>query len=285
MSGYAMTSPGARTQLAAVIGDPVRHSLSPRLHNAAYGALHMDWVYVAFEVAPGSVAGAVAGARVLGLRGLSVTTPHKQAALTAADHASPLAQRLGAANTLVIDKGEVFAESTDGDGLVADLRAAGYEPSGKVAAVIGAGGAARSAIVALGAAGASRVLVVNRSIDHAVRAAELAGPVGRAAPAEAVADAAVILQATPVGLGGRGEGNELLAEVAAHLGAGQLVYDFVYHPPVTSFLAAAANSGAAVRNGLGMLVHQAALQFELFCGEPAPLAVMWAAVAAEAEGA
>lgn len=105
-----MTSPGARTQLAAVIGDPVRHSLSPRLHNAAYGALHMDWVYVAFEVAPGSVPAAVAGARALGLRGLSVTTPHKQAALTAADHASPLAQRLGAANTLVIDKGEVFAE-------------------------------------------------------------------------------------------------------------------------------------------------------------------------------
>ncbi len=280
-----MTSPGARTQLAAVIGDPVRHSLSPRLHNAAYGALAMDWVYLAFEVAAGDVAAAVAGARALGVRGLSVTTPHKEAALAAADRASPLAERLGAANTLVIDKGEVVAESTDGDGLVADLRAAGYEPAGKVAAVIGAGGAARAAIAALGAAGAREVLVVNRSADNAARAAELAGSVGRAAPPEAVADAAVVLQATPVGLGGRGEGNELLGAVAVHLGAGQLVYDFVYHPPVTSFLAAAAGAGAAVRNGLGMLVHQAALQFELFCGEAAPLSVMWAAVAAEAGGA
>lgn len=280
-----MTSPGARTQLAAVIGDPVRHSLSPRLHNAAYGALGMDWVYLAFEVAPGDVPTAVAGARALGVRGLSVTTPHKEAALAAAGRASALAERLGAANTLVIDKGEVFAESTDGDGLVADLRAAGYEPAGKVAAVIGAGGAARSAIAALAAAGAAEVRVVNRSAENAARAAELAGPLGRVAPPEAVVDAAVILQATPVGLGGRGEGNELLGAIAAHVGPGQLVYDFVYHPPVTSFLAAAAGAGAAVRNGLGMLVHQAALQFELFCGEAAPLSVMWAAVAAEAEGA
>lgn len=280
--------PAATTLVAGVIGDPVRHSLSPSLHNAAYAALGLDWAYAAFPVAPGDVPDAIAGALALGLRGLSVTTPHKEAAAAAADGRSSLVVRLGAANTIRFRDHLALAESTDGVGLLDDLSAAGFDPAGERVAVIGAGGAARAAVLALAEAGAAEVVVVNRNRANAEAAAALAGDVGRTGALEELAEAALVVQATPLGMARRrGEaaaGDDSLAASLAfgeRVAKGQLAYDLIYDPPETPFLATAAANGATVRNGLGMLVHQAAHQFVLFTGEPAPLPAMWAALGGE----
>ncbi|HUZ21030.1 MAG TPA: shikimate dehydrogenase [Acidimicrobiales bacterium] len=291
----AVAWPGARTELVGVVGDPVRHSLSPLLHNAAFAALGLDWAYVAFPVARSELAVALAGARALGLRGLSVTMPHKEAIARAADQRSRAVERLGAANTVVLRSGIAVAETTDGVGLLDDLReGAGFDASGLRCAVVGAGGAARAVVLALAEAGARSVVVVNRTADRAAQAAALAGSAGRVGTPGELADVALVVQATPAGMPGAASGAArpgeparpglAVAALARRLGAGQLVVDLVYHPPMTPFLAEAASRGATVRNGLGMLVHQAAHQCSLWTGESAPLEAMWAAVGGRTAG-
>jgi shikimate dehydrogenase len=236
-------------------------------------------------VAPSSIEAAVEGASALGLIGLSVTMPHKEAAARLATRRSPMVRRLGAANTLTFLGRRVVADNTDGAGLIADLReGVPFEPSDRRCAVIGAGGAARAAIVALAEAGAREVLVVNRTPARAFQAATLVPGRGRVARPEELDAADLIVNATPMGMladGGRGgmSANELLVD-SSRFGSGQLVVDLVYDPPVTEWLAQAASNGARVRGGLGMLVHQAGLQVEIWTGSRAPLGEMWQAVEA-----
>jgi shikimate dehydrogenase len=265
---------------AGVIGDPVAHSLSPLIHRAAYRALGLDWNYGAFTVHAGGVPAALVAAASRGLRGLSVTTPHKVAAAAACATRSAAVERIGAANTVVFAAGRAGAETTDGAGLVDDLAAAwGFHPAGEVCAVVGAGSTARAIVAALGEAGAREVLVVNRTMAHAAAAAALAGPAGRVADPGEVASAALVVQATSVGFAGDATpyagGWETITR---HLGRGQFVVDVVYEPRVTEFLTLATARGVPARNGLGVLVHQAARQVELFTGETAPIAAMLAAV-------
>jgi len=268
------------TQIAGVIGDPVRHSLSPALHNAAYAALGFDARYLAFPVRPGRVGEVLAGALAMGFLGLSVTTPHKDAAAAAADQRSPAVERLGAANCIAFGAGVSVAESTDGLGLLDDLRVAcGFHPAGQRCAVIGAGGAGRSVALALSDAGAAVVGIVNRTASRAQVAAELAAPVGVVIDVAELGEYDLVVNATSIGLApGSGGPDDPGVALAASLTAGQLVYDLVYHPARTAFLDAAAHHGAEVRNGLGMLVHQAAHQVQRFTGLEAPLEVMWMAV-------
>ncbi len=272
--------PSATTRLAGVLGHPVRHSLSPRLHQAAYQALGLDWAYLAFEVEPGDVEAAVAGARALGAVGFSVTMPHKEAAARLATHRSAVVRRLGAANTLTFSGRRVTADNTDGAGFVADLREeVPFEPHGRRCGVIGAGGAARAVILALAEAGAAEVLVVNRTAPRAFQAAALAPGRVHVARPEQLDTADLVVKATPVGMTSRAsEGAERPVVDPARFGSGQLVVDLVYDPPVTEWLERAAASGARIHGGLGMLVHQAARQVELWSGSPAPLAEMWRAV-------
>lgn len=268
--------PGGGTRLAAVIGCPVRHSLSPTIHNAAFRALGIDWVYTALEVAPGGGAAAVEAMRTFGLGGLNVTMPHKADVAGAVDRASPVAAVLGAVNTVVAHAGELVGESTDGAGLLAALAYDhSFDPSGQSGLVLGAGGAARSAVLALAAAGASQVTVVARRPEQAAVAVALAGVSGRAGAAGDVAGADLVINATPVA-------DRLPLDVVADdLGPGQLVVDLLYDPPVTALAEAARRRGATVANGVGMLVHQAALSFKLWTGEEMPLDVVETAVAAE----
>lgn len=305
-----MTAPGerpagrmlsGRTAVAGVIGDPVDHSLSPVLHNAAFTHVGADWVYVAFPVSPRDVAAAIVGAKALGVRGLSVTMPHKEGAALASDQRSAVVERLGAANTIVMRSGVAIAHSTDGAGLLADLAdEAGFDPSGKRCVVLGAGGSARAVVLALAEGGAATVVVLNRTAARAERAAALAGGVGRVGTLGDVTEADLVVKATPVGMlasaeptlsagqpsPGPAETTEREAtereaseasvpEAGSLLRPGQLAVDLVYAPPLTPFLADAAAAGATTRNGLGMLVRQAALQFELWTGEVAPIEVMW----------
>ena len=178
------------TVTVGVIGDPVRHSLSPTLHNAAFDALGVDARSLAFPVADGDGPAAVDAMRALGIRGLSVTMPHKEAVLATADRRAVQVEALVAANCLINDDGVVTAHNTDGDGLVRSLRVENdTDPSGARVVVLGAGGAARSVIEALGRAGAADVVVVNRTQARAESAAALAGPVGRVGSVESTQSA------------------------------------------------------------------------------------------------
>lgn len=263
------------TRVAAVIGHPVAHSLSPVIHNAAFAALGLDWAFVAFDVAPGEGEAAVAAARTLGLGGLSVTMPHKDAAARAVDRCAPDAAALGAVNCVVPrPDGTLTGENTDGpgflDALAADL---GVSADGRRCVVLGAGGAARAVVLALAGAGATEVVVVNRSTDRAVAAASLAPGVARVGMVEEAGGAELVVNATSVGMDG-----ETSPLPAGTIGSGQIVVDLVYHPAETPLLAEAAAAGAAVANGLGMLVHQAGHAFRHWTGEAAPVAVMAEAV-------
>jgi shikimate dehydrogenase len=280
-----VAAPTAATLVGAVIGSPVRQSLSPAIHNAAFRSAALDWVFVALEVAPGRAADAVAAMRVLGLRGLAVTMPHKEAVSSAVDEVDEAAAALRSVNTVVLrDDGSTFGASTDGAGFVASLEGGGHAVAGCTFAVLGAGGAARAVVDALGRAGAAEVAVINRTADRAHEAAALAG-VGRVADASVVRDVDVVVNATSVGMDDAAEraggaGGRLPCDPAL-LRAGQVVVDLVYHPLETPLLRAARRAGAATVDGLGMLVHQAALQQRWWTGCLADPAVMRVAALAE----
>jgi shikimate dehydrogenase len=275
--------PTGATRLVGVIGDPVRHSLSPALHNAAFSALGLDWAYLAFPVPAGRAGEALVGAAALGIEGLSVTMPHKRAVAEALRRCSPTATILGAVNTVVRQDDELIGESTDGQGFIDGLRSEpGFEPSGRRCLVIGAGGAARAVVLALAQAGAAEVVVVNRTPERGRAAAALAGAVGRTGQAAEIGEMDLVVHATPVGMTGGATPIEESADRAplvepGRLGSGQVLVDLVYDPATTALMQAARQQGATAVNGVGMLVHQAALAFELWTGREAPLAVMRAA--------
>ncbi|MBV8462350.1 MAG: shikimate dehydrogenase, partial [Acidimicrobiales bacterium] len=270
-------------EVVGVIGDPVAHSLSPRLHNAAFDALGLDWVSVGFRVPAGQAATALTGAAALGLRGLSVTMPHKEAAARAVDRLGIEAAALDAVNCVVFDEGRTVGENTDGAGLVAALRrGSGFEPEGQRCCVVGAGGAGRAAVLGLAGAGAAEVVVLNRTRARAEAAVALAGGAGRLGTPEDAATCQLVVNATPLGMADAGGGDAWPLE-PAFLHPGQVVVDLVYHPRRTRWLQAAEGVGAAVHNGIGMLVHQAALQVTRWTGREAPVEAMWAAVPADDE--
>jgi shikimate dehydrogenase len=258
------------TRVAGAIGSPLRHSLSPALHNAAFAAAGVDWVYAAFEVPPGATADAVTGMRALGLAGLSVTMPHKEAIIASLDELDPTAAVLRSVNTVVVlPDGRLRGCTTDGDGFVASIREAGADPAGRRVAVLGAGGAGRAVVEGLRRAGAAEVVVVNRSGDRAEVAAALAGDRGRVGHSADVRDCDIVVNATSVGMGT----TDLPLDVGL-LHDRHVVADLVYHPLETSLLAHARAQRARVVDGLGMLVHQAALQQELWLGRLADTRVM-----------
>jgi shikimate dehydrogenase len=286
-----MHGPGARTTVVGVIGHPVRHSLSPLLHNTAFDALGLDWVSVAFEVAPGQVAAALDGMRALGVAGLSVTMPHKAEVASLVDECSGVAATLGAVNCVTNRDGTLVGDNTDGAGFLASLgRAVGFDPGGKQCLVIGAGGAARAVVLALAGAGAAAVTVVNRTSARAGGVAALAGDAGRVAEVGPEAEheagrADLVVNATPVGMAGTDSARGGWVVPPSWLHRGQVAVDLVYAPRPTPWLAAAADAGAATVDGLGMLVHQAAEQLERWTGSPVPVDLMWRAAIAAADGA
>jgi shikimate dehydrogenase len=265
------------TRLAAVIGDPIRHSRSPAIFNAAFAAAGLDWAYLAFEVAGGGAGGALDAVRALGIEGLSVTMPHKSDVAGLVDERSPQAEQLGAVNCVVRRGDRLIGHNTDGAGFVASLRAdAGFDPAERSCVVLGAGGAARAVVLALAEAGASSVVVVNRSPEKAATAAALAGAAGSTAPtadlASALAAADLVVNATSLGMDA--SSTPVGPEALSALPASAVVADLVYQPAVTPLLAAASARGLPTLGGLGMLVYQAAEAFALWTGEAAPVAEM-----------
>jgi len=261
------------TLVAGVAGRPVRHSMSPILHNAWLAAAGIDGVYVPFSPTAEGFADFVQGLRGGAVRGLNVTIPFKEAALAAADHASERARVAGAANVLVFgEDGDIAADNTDGVGLIGALAAQAPDSDLTAAPVVvlGAGGAAAGAVAALIAAGAPRLRLVNRTRAKAEAiATRLGGPIAIfdwADLARANAGAGVLVNATSLGL----EGRDPPLMALTGLPPGAVVMDMVYKPLHTGLLVAAASAGHPVVDGLEMLISQAAPSFAAFYGQPPP---------------
>jgi len=264
-----------RTRVCAVIGSPITHSLSPVIHNAAFEATGLDWTYVALPVHDKGAGGTIAAAWQLGLSGLSVTMPYKQVAAEVAVTRAPLVAEMGAANTLVSTEDGWHAENTDVDGMVAFCtRDLGLDLDGARAGIVGGGGAAAAVAVAMRVAGA-KVVVWNRTAANAAAVAALAGDGAVVADDASVLDSCdLVVSCVPSSVA-----VELCPGVSFH--EDQTLVDLVYSPPHTPLMELAAAGGADVHNGLGLLVNQAALQFELWTGRLAPIEVMSAAALAE----
>ena len=256
------------TVVAGVAGAPVRHSLSPLIHNAWLAAAGIDGVYVTFSPPAGRFAAFAEGLRGGTVRGINVTVPFKEDALALADTASARATAAGAANVLVFElEGTIRADNTDGAGLLAAFaeQAPGFDPRSGPVVILGAGGAARGAAATLRQAGAPEIRIVNRTASRAEALAEALGvtaaPEGRAAYADAVA----VINATSAGLSGEGPAGAFDAAPAT-----AVFMDMVYTPLRTPFLAAAQARGQRTVDGLAMLIGQAKDAFEAFYGAPAP---------------
>ena len=279
-----MSGPSSGRRVAAVIGDPVRHSRSPAVHNAAFAATGIDWVFTAFEVPAGKGAAALEAMRVLGLGGLSVTMPLKAEVAAAADTADAEVEVLAASNCIVPrGDGGLHAANTDTTGFVAGLQAdAGISPEGLRVALMGGGGAARAVAWGLAAAGAADVAVINRTSAKAEAAASIAdaasrsGRPGRVGTVNDIAAADIVVNATSVGMGA----DTSMPCDPALLRTGQVAVDLVYEPIETAWLAALRRRGVEAHNGLSMLVYQAAAAFELWTGTEAPVEVMRRAASA-----
>ena len=276
-----MRSINCRTQLCAVIGSPVEHSLSPAIHNAAYEALDLDFVYVAFPVE--DVKGALAGMRALGnFRGLSVTIPHKIEVMKHVDEIAEVDRSIGSINTVVHEGDKLIGLGTDGPAALKALTDGGVELAGKNVLFVGAGGAARAISFTLARNSKPAELSI-LDIDEGVLrklAADLeAGTDAVVKPAistdgslgEAMEAADIVIHCTPVGMHPNADASAIPPEL---LRPGQVVFDVVYTPLETKLLADAKSRGLQTISGVEMFVNQGALQFERFTGIRAPVEIM-----------
>jgi shikimate dehydrogenase len=259
-----------------VAGDPVSHSLSPRIHNAAYEALGLSADYQRLPIPPPLFAETVTALPDSGFNGINVTIPHKRAALELADKATPATRAIGAANTLSFDDGEITADNTDAPGMLAALQ---MDPAGKTALVLGAGGTARAALWALTGAGAS-VFIWNRT----ARRAELLAAEFGARMVENPADVSrpeIIVNTTAVGMDAAATEESACADLRLDLsvlGDQAVVVDFVYRSGGSPLTLAARSRGLSTVSGEELLVRQAALSFEIWFKRDAPLDAMRAAL-------
>ena len=275
------------TVLVGVIGNPVKHSLSPVILNAAFREAKINWVYTAFETPEEKLADAIGGIRALGIAGLSVTMPHKARVCSLLDEISDSAQSLGAVNCIVNDAGNLKGHNTDGDGFLDAVKHdAGLDVAGKKVLVIGSGGSARSIIYSLGKAEALEIAVINRTKNKALDALELAGSVGRHVEEneipKVVSEADLVINATPVGMSDT-EGTSSFPLEPNLLTKGQLAVDLIYHPISTPWMEALRDREVEVHGGLSMLIFQAAKAFKLWTGKDAPVEAMRKAALDEIE--
>lgn len=256
-----------KTEIFALFGNPVAHSLSALMHNAAYRKMGMEALYVPFCVK--DIAEAIRAARVLGIRGASITIPFKTDVMASLDEIDPSARTIGAVNTVFSREGKLFGFNTDWTGLLAALRTH-FDPAGKTFAILGAGGAARAALHAVRQSGGGPLLV-NRSMERAQKvAAEFGCPFLELSRIGAVR-ADCLINATPIGMSPHADASPVCREALVNF---KWVMDMIYNPLETRLLREAREVGSYPISGLDMLVHQGAEQIRLWTGVEPPRALM-----------
>lgn len=279
------TGPSGAAAVVGVIGWPVAHSLSPIMHNNAFRALGLDWIYVPFPVEPGRLGAALQGIKGLGLRGVNVTIPHKEAVMSLLDDVTERARRAGAVNTISCQDGRLLGDNTDGAGFVRSLREeAAFDPAGSRVFICGAGGAAKAVAVALAEAGADFIAVANRTAARAEALTTDLSRLGAKAQAfsldeprlmDVLLHSDLLVQTTPAGMAGGAAAAELPAPLRPDwLREGLVVADIVYTPLETPLVRAAVTRGCRVAPGWGMLLYQGAEAFSMWTGRPAPVDAM-----------
>jgi shikimate dehydrogenase len=269
-----------RTKLCGVIGDPVEHTMSPAMHNAAFVQAGLDYIYVPFRVKKEDLGKAIGGMRALNIRGLNVTIPHKVAIIPLLDKLDTLAEKIGAVNTVTNDDGLLEGSNTDASGFLQALLDTGIEPEGKNVVILGAGGASRAISFALAERGA-HLVILNRRLERAqeitswlttifnqkIKALQL----NATNLSQALDEAGILVNTTSVGM--RPDIDE--TPVPANLfRPGLIVYDIVYNPIETRLLKEAKQAGAKTIGGIDMFVWQGALAFERWTGVKAPIELM-----------
>jgi len=271
-----------KTRVCGIIGDPIEHSMSPAIHNAAFEKMEIDYLYVPFRVKKEALGKAIAGMRALNIRGLSITIPHKVAVIPFLDELDPLAERIGAVNTIVNDDGVLRGYNTDATGFLQALLERGVKPEGKNMVILGAGGASRAISFILAERGA-HLVILNRLLELDW-AEELASRISQIFTKEVEAlelneenlakvleKADIVVNATSVGMSPNIDETPIPAKL---LKPGLIVFDIVYNPIKTRLLREAEAAGAKTISGVDMLVWQGALAFEKWTGLKAPVKLM-----------
>ena len=269
-----------KTRVYGVIGDPIEHSLSPVIHNAAFADLGLESVFLAFRVKPAEIGNAVNGMRALGIHGLNVTMPHKTTVIPHLDEVDKIARFLNAVNTIHNKNGKLWGFNTDGVGALKALRENGVDPKGKKVLLLGAGGASRAIAYTI-AHEADELVILNRTVKPAK---ELARQLRQLLPKKISADALspeaiednlmdseVLINATSIGM--KPNVNETPVN-PKWLRTNLAVMDIVYNPLETKLAKIAKEAGAKVVSGVEMLIYQGAASFEIWTGKSAPIQVM-----------
>ncbi len=270
------------TKIVGILGYPVAHSLSPLMHNAAFAALGLNWAYIPLPVEPERVEKVTPALRTFNFMGANVTVPHKQAIMRYMDEIDPVAREIGAVNTIAVRDGRMLGFNTDADGFLQSLLETGFSPRGARCLVLGAGGAARAVVFSLAKAGARAISIFNRTVERAaflvddissvyadIRfSCELLSP--------QTLDAAnnsfdLVVNTTSLGMFPQVDASPWDDGIPL---PEAVICDLVYTPIQTKFLQQAASQGLPTVDGTGMLIYQGAKAFEIWTGEPAPVAVL-----------
>jgi shikimate dehydrogenase len=276
----------ASFSVCALLGLPARHSLGPAIHNAAFEHMGLPYVYVAHDVVPDDLPAAMAGARALGYRGLSITMPHKVAALALVDEVDPVARAIGCINTVVWQGGRLIGYNSDGQGALGALKRAGITTEGRRVLLLGSGGAARAIAMTIALRGrpaqiailgvlAPELAALGRDISVQADLPVSTAPADEPSLAAALAHSDVLVHCTPVGMTPDVDSSLVPARL---LRADLAVLDAVYNPRRTRLLKDAAAAGCVVVEGMEMFLGQAMVQFELWTQKSAPGDVMRAVV-------
>jgi shikimate dehydrogenase len=273
-----------KKKLYGIFGYPVRHTFSPGMHNAAFKKLNLDSRYVPFEVLPHNLEAAAKAVIPLGLCGINVTVPHKEKIIDYLDDLSEEARLIGAVNTIEIADGKLIGHNTDGRGFLRSLRDnAGFTPKGKQIVIIGSGGAARAVGFCLALAGVKKIsltdLVEEKALalvtDITDKTGRLVEYISHESLGASVVEADCVINATPLGL----KNTDSLPVDAEYIRKEHLVCDLVYNPAETRFLKTAKARGAKRLPGIGMLLFQGVIAFEIWTGKKAPVTIMKNALA------
>ena len=262
------------TRIVGVIGDPIEHSRSPQMHNAAFAKAGLDYVYVPFHVRPNDLADAIAGFKATNIVGINVTLPHKQAVIRHLTSISREAELIGAVNTLTFVNGEIHGDNTDAPGVLKALEENGNMsvPAGENVVVLGAGGAARAVVVALALRGVASITIANRTVEKAIALSEeMDRQTGVSMQGMGLADerlprairqSKLLVNTATTSM----DVTQPLLISADWLQPNTIVYDIVYTPPVTPLMKVATERGCQTLGGIGMLIHQGAIAFEKWTG-------------------